>query len=122
MESNVYSEINGRLLTTESESGVSLPRYQWVVCMNNLNEDDDCILANMIQVMELLAIFTYLHIGNWLGKHAWIIKETQRQLKKGAIRENKGELFGMRYLLGAIPRLWIPPAKFDIFKDEKKTD
>ena len=28
----------------------------------------------------------------------------------------------MRYLLCASPRLWIPPAKFDIFKDEKKTD
>ena len=25
-------------------------------------------------------------------------------------------------LLSAIPRLWIPPVKFDIFKDEKKTD
>ena len=37
-------------------------------------------------------------------------------------RENRGEWFGMRYLLSASPRLWIPPAKFDIFKDEKKTD
>ena len=27
----------------------------------------------------------------------------------------------MRYLLGAIPRLWIPPAKFDIFIDEKRS-
>ena len=37
-------------------------------------------------------------------------------------RENRGEWFGMRYLLSAIPILWIPPAKFDIFQDEKKTD
>jgi hypothetical protein len=37
-------------------------------------------------------------------------------------RENRREWFGMRYLLSAIRRLKIPPAKFDIFKDEKKTD
>ena len=35
-------------------------------------------------------------------------------------RENKGEWFGMMYLLGAIRRLIIHPAKFDNFKDEKK--
>ena len=30
--------------------------------------------------------------------------------------------FGMMYLLGAIRRLLIHPAKFDNFKDEKKTE
>ena len=39
---------------------------------------------------------------------------------KYMLRENKRMWFGMRYLLGAIQRLWIPPAKFDIFKDVKK--
>ena len=38
------------------------------------------------------------------------------------VRENKGEWFEMMYLLGAIRRLWIHPAKFDNFKDEKKTE
>ena len=35
-------------------------------------------------------------------------------------RENKGKWFGMMYLLGAIWRLLIHPAKFENFKDEKK--
>ena len=30
--------------------------------------------------------------------------------------------FGMRYLLSAIWRLYFHPAKFDNFKDEKKSD
>ena len=42
--------------------------------------------------------------------------------KYSASRENKGEWFGMMYLLGAIRRLLIHPAKFDNFKDEKKTE
>ena len=33
-------------------------------------------------------------------------------------RENKGEWFGMSYLLRAIPRIFFQPAKFDNFKDE----
>ena len=37
-------------------------------------------------------------------------------------RENKEEWFGMMYSLGAIRRLKIHPAKFDNFKDEKKTE
>ena len=40
--------------------------------------------------------------------------------KFSASRENIGEWFGMRYLSSAITRLWILPAKFDIFKDEKE--
>ena len=37
-------------------------------------------------------------------------------------RENKGEWFGMRYLLSAIPRIFFQPAKFDNFKDETNSD
>ena len=37
-------------------------------------------------------------------------------------RENKGEWFGMRYRLSAIPRIFFQPAKFDNFKDETNSD
>ena len=37
-------------------------------------------------------------------------------------RENKGEWFGMRYLLSAIPRIFFQPTKIDNFKDEKNSD
>ena len=37
-------------------------------------------------------------------------------------RENKGEWFGMRYLLSAIPRIFFQPAKFENFKDETNSD
>ena len=42
--------------------------------------------------------------------------------KEDVTRENKVEGFGMRYLLGAIRRIFFQPAKFDNFKDKKNSD
>ena len=68
-------------------------------------------------LIEQVSYLTFRFSAVWFGNqlHFWIKLPTMS-------RENRWEWFGMRYLLSAIPRLWIPPAKFDIFKDEKKTD
>ena len=66
-------------------------------------------------IVEFIAIRPLnLHLDFWKSR-SW---EINLRKISGPARENRG--FGMRYLFSAIPRLWIPPAKFDIFKDEKK--
>ena len=75
-------------------------------------------LQNSLLIIKKVFIWCY-SAGQIQNKKS--IREYLKGLKRQPLsRENKGEWFGMRYLLGAIRRLWIPPAKFDIFIDEKK--